>query len=40
MTAVDRTESDIEVLLRNLKPDVVFFNFTYWMPRLARRLGV
>ncbi|KAL9343155.1 hypothetical protein Peur_063586 [Populus x canadensis] len=40
MTAMDRTESDIEVLLRNLKPNIVIFDFTYWMPRLARRLGI
>ncbi|CAK7325035.1 unnamed protein product [Dovyalis caffra] len=40
MTAMDRTESDIEVLLRDLKPNIVLFDFTYWMPRLASRLGI
>ncbi|KAJ6370355.1 hypothetical protein OIU76_028598 [Salix suchowensis] len=40
MTAMDRTGSDIEVLLRTLKPSIVFFDFTYWMPRLARGLVI
>ncbi|KAF5731397.1 UGTPg34 [Tripterygium wilfordii] len=40
MTAMDLTENDIDLLLQDLKPDVVFFDFTHWMPRLARRLGI
>ncbi|KAL7185434.1 hypothetical protein ACSBR2_027386 [Camellia fascicularis] len=40
MTAMDNTEHDIENLLRTLKVDVVFFDFTHWMPALARRLGI
>ncbi|KAL4620512.1 hypothetical protein ACB092_06G159800 [Castanea dentata] len=35
MTAMDRTESDIELLLHDLKPDIVFFDFTHWLPKLA-----
>ncbi|KAL0002046.1 hypothetical protein SO802_015827 [Lithocarpus litseifolius] len=39
MTAMDRSESHIELLLRDLKPDIVFFDFAYWLPKLARSLG-
>ncbi|KAF8411002.1 hypothetical protein HHK36_003541 [Tetracentron sinense] len=38
--AFDRTENDIELLLRDLKPDIVFFDFAHWMPALTRRLGI
>nr|POF19645.1 udp-glycosyltransferase 79b30 [Quercus suber] len=38
MTAMDRTKSDIELLLLNLKPDIVVFDFAYWLPKLARSL--
>ncbi|KAK7335413.1 hypothetical protein VNO80_27236 [Phaseolus coccineus] len=40
MTAMDRTERDIELLLLDLKPQIVFFDFTYWLPNLTRRLGI
>ena len=40
MTAMDRTESDIELLLLDLKPDIVVFDFAYWLPKLARSLGI
>ncbi|KAF3444040.1 hypothetical protein FNV43_RR13730 [Rhamnella rubrinervis] len=40
MTAMDRTEPDIERLLRHLKPDIIFFDFTHWVPKLARSLGI
>ena len=40
MTAMDRTEKDIELLLIELKPQIVFFDFTYWLPNLTRRLGI
>ncbi|PON41492.1 UDP-glucuronosyl/UDP-glucosyltransferase [Parasponia andersonii] len=40
MTAMDRTEPQVELLLRDLKPDFVFFDFLHWIPNLARRLGV
>ncbi|GLT72519.1 hypothetical protein SLA2020_444460 [Shorea laevis] len=40
MTAMDRTESHIELLLRHLKPDIVFFDFACWVPKLARKLGI
>ncbi|KAK9092786.1 hypothetical protein Syun_027697 [Stephania yunnanensis] len=40
MTAMDRTETDIELAIVSLKPDFIFFDFTHWLPALARRLGV
>nr|KYP45067.1 Anthocyanidin 3-O-glucosyltransferase [Cajanus cajan] len=40
MTAMDRTENDIELLLLHLKPQIVFFDFTYWLPNMTRRLGI
>jgi UDP:flavonoid glycosyltransferase YjiC (YdhE family) len=40
MTAMDRTESHIELLLRDLKPDIVFYDFAYWVPKLTRNLGI
>ncbi|KAK8674569.1 hypothetical protein V6N13_032678 [Hibiscus sabdariffa] len=40
MTAMDLTESDIESFLRQLKPHFVFFDFTCWLPALARKLGI
>ncbi|KAF5732589.1 UGTPg34 [Tripterygium wilfordii] len=40
MTAMDHTEGDIELLFQDLKPDVVLFDISHWMPRLARRLGI
>ncbi|XP_014522009.1 UDP-glycosyltransferase 79B30-like [Vigna radiata var. radiata] len=40
MTAMDRTERDIELLLVDLKPQIVFFDFTYWLPSITSRLGI
>lgn len=40
MSAMDKTERDICVLLEELKPDVVFFDFTHWLPKVARRFSV
>jgi len=40
MTAMDRTERDIELLLVDLKPQIVFFDFTYWLPNITSRLGI
>ncbi|KAJ1377388.1 UDP-glucuronosyl/UDP-glucosyltransferase [Sesbania bispinosa] len=39
-TAMDRTEKDIELLLRDLKPQIVFFDFQYWLPNLTHNLGI
>ncbi|XP_027343961.1 anthocyanidin 3-O-glucoside 2''-O-glucosyltransferase-like [Abrus precatorius] len=38
--AMDFTEKDIELLLRELKPQIVFFDFQHWIPNLTRRLGI
>ncbi|CAJ1978763.1 unnamed protein product [Sphenostylis stenocarpa] len=40
MTAMDRTEKDIELILLELKPNIVFFDYTCWMPNLTRSLGI
>ncbi|XP_062104641.1 cyanidin 3-O-galactoside 2''-O-xylosyltransferase FGGT1-like [Humulus lupulus] len=40
MTAMDRTENDIELLLRQLKPHFIFLDFAYWIPKMAHRLGI
>lgn len=37
---MDLTEPAIENLLQELKPHFVFFDFTHWLPALARRLGI
>ncbi|WJX68773.1 anthocyanidin 3-O-glucoside 2'''-O-xylosyltransferase [Trifolium repens] len=39
-TAMDQTEKHIELLLRELKPDIVFFDFQYWLPNLTKKLGI
>ncbi|KNA15245.1 hypothetical protein SOVF_099970 [Spinacia oleracea] len=39
MTAMDMTRDTIEAHLVRLKPDVVFYDFTCWMPELARKHG-
>ncbi|KAK7315130.1 hypothetical protein VNO77_33662 [Canavalia gladiata] len=39
-TAMDRTQKDIELLLKELKPQIVFFDFSHWLPNLARSLGM
>ncbi|CAJ1961810.1 unnamed protein product [Sphenostylis stenocarpa] len=40
MTAMDLTEPVIEASLQELRPQMVFFDFTYWLPALACRLGI
>ncbi|CAJ1978863.1 unnamed protein product [Sphenostylis stenocarpa] len=40
MTAMDLTKHDIETLLTDLKPDLVFYDFTHWMPSLTKKLGI
>ncbi|XP_030940903.1 anthocyanidin 3-O-glucoside 2''-O-glucosyltransferase-like [Quercus lobata] len=40
MTAMDLTAPFIEASLRDLKPHFVFYDFTHWLPALARRLGI
>ncbi|KAI3456210.1 hypothetical protein Pfo_012873 [Paulownia fortunei] len=38
--AMDLTKPGIEYLLQELRPHFVFFDFTHWLPALARRLGI
>ncbi|XP_054813765.1 cyanidin 3-O-galactoside 2''-O-xylosyltransferase FGGT1-like [Prosopis cineraria] len=40
MVAADRTEKQVEHLLVQLKPNIVFFDMIHWLPDLARRLGI
>lgn len=40
MTAMDLTRDDIETLLTDLKPQLVFYDFTHWMPTLTKKLGI
>ncbi|KNA11579.1 hypothetical protein SOVF_133920 [Spinacia oleracea] len=40
MTAMDLTRDTIESHLTLLKPDFVFYDFSYWMPELCRKLGI
>ncbi|KAL5716318.1 anthocyanidin 3-O-glucoside 2'''-O-xylosyltransferase [Ranunculus cassubicifolius] len=40
MTAMDRTQSEIESKLSELKPHFVFFDFSYWITEIARKLGI
>ncbi|XP_062160410.1 cyanidin 3-O-galactoside 2''-O-xylosyltransferase FGGT1-like [Alnus glutinosa] len=40
MTAMDLTEPTIEASMISLKPDFVFYDFTHWLPALARPLGI
>lgn len=40
MTAMDRTEKDIELHLLNLKPNIFLFDLACWVPSLSRRLGI
>lgn len=40
MTAMDRTEKDVECILQDLMVDVVFFDLAHWIPSLCRRIRV
>ncbi|XP_043687506.1 cyanidin 3-O-galactoside 2''-O-xylosyltransferase FGGT1-like [Telopea speciosissima] len=40
MTAMDLTEPDLQASLYELKPDMIFFDFTYWVPSMASQLGI
>lgn len=37
---MDLTKPTIEILLQQLTPDFVFFDFAHWLPSLARSLGI
>ncbi|XP_004304716.1 PREDICTED: anthocyanidin 3-O-glucoside 2''-O-glucosyltransferase-like [Fragaria vesca subsp. vesca] len=38
VTAMDLTRPQIEKFLRELKPDLVFYDFSHWLPQLLREL--
>ncbi|KAL0560091.1 hypothetical protein IC582_000485 [Cucumis melo] len=40
MTAMDLTQPQIKSLLQHIKPHVIFFDFTFWIPKLASQLGI
>ncbi|CAL5200736.1 unnamed protein product [Lathyrus oleraceus] len=39
-TAMDQTDKQIELLLREVMPQIVFFDFQYWLPNITRNLGI
>ncbi|XWS10052.1 hypothetical protein CRYUN_Cryun39dG0042700 [Craigia yunnanensis] len=38
--ALDQTRDQVEAILRVNKPDMVFYDFGYWIPALARQIGI
>ncbi|KAE8703286.1 UDP-Glycosyltransferase superfamily protein [Hibiscus syriacus] len=38
--SVDQTRDQVESIFKVLKPDVVFYDFWFWIPDLARQLGI
>ncbi|KAF5179162.1 Udp-glycosyltransferase 79b2 [Thalictrum thalictroides] len=38
--AFDLTKDQVKIALENLKPNLIFFDFAYWLPPLAESLGV
>lgn len=40
MTAMDQTQPQIELLLTQLNPEMVFFDFAIWVPKFAQNLGI
>ncbi|KAL4310235.1 hypothetical protein GQ457_01G004180 [Hibiscus cannabinus] len=38
--SIDQTRDQVEDILKLLKPDMVFYDFWFWIPRLARQLGI
>nr|WCH07131.1 xylosyltransferase [Epimedium pubescens] len=39
-TALDLMQQKVEKILQDLKPDFVFYDFAYWIPKIARPLGI
>jgi len=40
MTAMDQTQPQIELLLTQLNPKMVFFDFAFWIPKIAQSLRI
>ncbi|KAE8703285.1 putative UDP-Glycosyltransferase superfamily protein [Hibiscus syriacus] len=38
--AVDQTRDQVESIFKVLKPDIVFYDFWFWIPDLARQIGI
>ncbi|XVF78675.1 hypothetical protein PTKIN_Ptkin14bG0154600 [Pterospermum kingtungense] len=39
-TIFDQTQDQVEAILRAARPDMVFYDFAYWIPSLAPRIGI
>jgi hypothetical protein len=39
-TAMDLTQDHIEQILLQIKPNIVFFDFSFWLPNLTKKLGI
>ncbi|KAG9143489.1 hypothetical protein Leryth_016482 [Lithospermum erythrorhizon] len=39
VTAMDLMQDQVKELLQELHPDIVFFDFSYWLPDLAKEIG-
>ncbi|XVF78676.1 hypothetical protein PTKIN_Ptkin14bG0154700 [Pterospermum kingtungense] len=39
-TIFDQTQDQVEAILRAVRPDTVFYDFAYWIPALAHRIGI
>ncbi|XVF18749.1 hypothetical protein REPUB_Repub11eG0050000 [Reevesia pubescens] len=38
--ALDQTRDQVEAILKVNKPDIIFYDFGYWIPSLARQIGI
>ncbi|EOY13145.1 UDP-Glycosyltransferase superfamily protein [Theobroma cacao] len=38
--AFDQTRDQVEAILRSIKPDIVFYDFGYWIPALAHQIDI
>ncbi|KAF5176730.1 Udp-glycosyltransferase 79b30 [Thalictrum thalictroides] len=38
--ALDLTQDQVQIALEKFKPDIIFFDFAYWVPSVARPLGI
>ncbi|CAI8592993.1 unnamed protein product [Vicia faba] len=39
-TAMDQTHKQIELLLKEVKPQIVFFDFQFWLPNMTQKHGI
>ncbi|XVF18751.1 hypothetical protein REPUB_Repub11eG0050200 [Reevesia pubescens] len=38
--ALDQTRDQVEAILKVNKPDMIFYDFGYWIPAMARQIGI